>query len=407
MSEDEHSLGYESAGTLRRVGRLATSYKPGDRGVVHSKKSFANRVRVPKENVFLLPDAVTFEEGATMSIVFFTAVYSLMEIARVRKGQSVLVHSAAGGVGLASIQLCQHLGAEIYATMGTPEKKRLLIEKYGIPSEHIFSSRNADFTSGIRSLTKGRGVDFVLNSLTGDLLEESWRLLAGNSILLEIGKKDIVNRNSLPMEPFDRNCSYRGIDIARQSLLDDLPLVERILPSIRSLLAAGSIKPISPIKIFSFYQIHDALRYMRTGEYMGKIVISDGDADDIKVPVRRAAPSLALHPEHSYLIVGGLKGLCGSLAVYMARHGARNLVVMSRSGLDGDRCLQVVRDLKSVGPTVRVEKGDVTCLGDVERVFKSSKFPIKGVIQGSMVLRVSFKTACLENALVVEHRELT
>lgn len=230
--------------------------------------------------------------------------------------------------------------------------------------------RTSKFASGIRRLINGRGVDFVLNSLTGELLDESWRLLSDNGMLLEIGKKDIVNRNSLPMEPFDRNCSYHGIDIVKPSISDDLALVEKTVQTIRSLLVAGRIGPILPMKTFSFSQIPDATRYMRPGEHMGKIVILDGDAHDVKVPIRRAAPPFTLYGEHAYLIVGGLKGLCGSLAVYMARHGARNLIVMSRSGLDDDtRCVQVVRDLKNLGVVVKIEKGDVSYLQDVVRVF--------------------------------------
>lgn len=390
VPENEYLLGLEGAGVITQVGANVTSYRIGDRVLVHGKGCFANRNRVPKENVFLLPDWISFEQAATMSIVYFTAVYSLMEIVQVKKGQSVLIHSAAGGVGIASIQICKMLGVEIFATVGNEEKTRFLIDEYGIPPERIFSSRTAGFGDGIRALTNGRGVDFVLNSLTGDLLDESWRLLADNGTLLEIGKRDIVARHSLAMEPFDRNCSYRGIDISRPSILDDLPLVERVLQKIRQLLAWGHIKPISPMKVFSFTKIVDAMRYMRPGEHIGKIVISDGEnVEDIKVLVRRAPYSLNFHQNAAYLIVGGLKGLCGSLAIYMARCGAKHLITMSRSGAEDDRSRKVVEDLTSLGATVIVAKGDISNLDDVTRVFQESTLPIKGVIQGAMLLRVS------------------
>lgn len=180
VPEDEHRLGHEGAGVITRLGSEVDSYHIGDRILFHGKGAFANRIRVPKENVFLLPDSLTFAEAATMSVVYFTAIYSLMEIARVKKDQSVLIHSAAGGVGLASIQICRYLGAEIYVTAGSPDKRRFLAEQCGVPPERIFSSRSIDFASGIRALSKGRGVDFVLNFLTGELLDESWRLVADN-----------------------------------------------------------------------------------------------------------------------------------------------------------------------------------------------------------------------------------
>lgn len=180
VPEDEHRLGHEGAGVITGLGSEVSSYHIGDRILFYARGAFANRVRMLKENVFLLPDSLSFAEAATMSVVYFTAVYSLMEVAHVKKGQSVLIHSAAGGVGLASIQVCRYLGAEIYVTAGNPDKQRFLTEQYGVPPERIFSSRNTDFAAGIRALSGGRGVDVVLNSLTGELLDESWRLLADN-----------------------------------------------------------------------------------------------------------------------------------------------------------------------------------------------------------------------------------
>lgn len=344
---------------------------------------------MPKENVFLLPDSVSFEEAATISIVYFTAVFCLMEIADIRKGQSVLIHSAAGGVGIASIQVCQYLGAKIYATVGNEDKRRFLQEQYGIPRSHIFSSRNANFAPAIRALTKGKGIDCVLNSLTGDLLDESWRLLTDNGTLVEIGKKDIMDRNTLSMEPFNRNCSYRGVDISKPSILDDLPLIERILQVVRKLLIAGHIKPISPMKVFSFSQIPEEMRYMRSGEHIGKVVISDEGMGDVRVLARPAPLSLKFDPNAMYLVVGGLKGLCGSLALYMAQCGAKNLTILSRSGVDDERSQRVIRDLSSLGATTTIFKGDVTNIEDVTRLFQESALSIKGIIQGAMVLRVS------------------
>lgn len=208
-------------------------------------------------------------------------------------------------------------------------------------------------------------------------------------VLLEIGKKDIVDRNGLAMEPFDRNCSYHGIDISRQSILNDLPLVDRVLQQIRGLLLSGHIQPISPVTVFPFSKIPDAMRYMRSGEHMGKIVICNGDEDDVMVPIRRVPYTVTFDPDATYLIVGGLKGLCGSLAIYMARCGAKSLTIMSRSGADDETSRRVIQDLNSLGTTTRIVCGDVSNLEDVDRMFSELTSPIKGVIQGAMLLRVS------------------
>ncbi|KAI0538967.1 hypothetical protein GGR58DRAFT_525418 [Xylaria digitata] len=387
VPENEYLLGLEGAGVIIRVGSEVSGYRVGNRVAVYGRGSFSNRVRLPKEGVFLLPDSVSFEKAATMCIVYFTVVYGLMEIVQLKRGQSILIHSSTGGVGVASIQLCRYIGAEIYATAGSDEKRRFLQEHYGIPSERIFSSRTSQFAEGIRRLTSGKGVDCVLNVLTGDLLDESWRLLANNGTFLEIGKKDIIDRNTLSMEPFDRNCTFRGIDISQKPLLDDLQLVERVLQTIRQLLVEGHIQPISPMKVFSFRQIPEAMRYMRSGEHMGKIVISDGQADDFQVPVRKALISLTLDPQKAYLIVGGFKGLGGSIAEYMVRCGARNIVSFSRSGGGDKRSRRVTHNLKSIGVEVQIFKGNVANLEDVTRVFRESKAVIAGVIQGAMILR--------------------
>lgn len=208
-------------------------------------------------------------------------------------------------------------------------------------------------------------------------------------MLLEIGKKDIVDRNGLAMEPFDRNCSYHGIDISRPSILGDLPLVERVLQKIRGLLVSGDIQPITPMIVFPFSQIPDAMRYMRSGGHIGKIVISNGDEDDVMVPVRRAQHTVTLDASATYLIVGGLKGLCGSLAIYMARCGARSLTIMSRSGAGDETSRRVVQDLNSLGTTVSIVRGDVSNSKDVNLMFSESALPVRGVIQGAMLLRVS------------------
>ncbi|KAL9094794.1 MAG: hypothetical protein Q9165_003065 [Trypethelium subeluteriae] len=256
-------------------------------------------------------------------------------------------------------------------------KRKFLTETYGISDDRIFSSRTTEFASKLMRVTNGKGVDIVLNSLSGDMLDESWRCIAQEGNFIEIGKKDLVNRGSLSMEPFCRNASYRAVDMS----LDNIPWPEtqRLLRRIFKMIEDGIIKPIYPRKVYSFADIVDAFRDMRSGNHIGKIVISDG--------IQPAMPLLKLDPTAAYIIIGGLKGLCGSIAILLAQHGARHLVTMSRSDQTDERSQSVLFNLKSLGAQVQCVKGDVTVVEDVQRLFRSSTRPVKGIIQGAMVLR--------------------
>ena len=154
------------------------------------------------------------------------------------------------------------------------------------------------------------------------------------------------------------------------------------------LINGGHLKPVGPIKTFPFTDIPASFAYMRSGRHIGKIVITNGEKTTVEVPVRPASRTLSLRSDISYLIVGGLKGLCGSLAIYMAQHGAKNLISMSRSGCADERSQSVVENCKALGCVVHEAKADVSNADEVRRVFKTAAVPIGGVIQGAMVLRV-------------------
>ncbi|KAJ5321623.1 polyketide synthase [Penicillium brevicompactum] len=333
VPENEYTLGYEASGIVKRVGRGVTNFVVGDRVCFLNNGSYANRLQVPVGRAHVFPDAMSFEEAATIPSVYLASIYSLYHIANLKKGQSVLIHSASGGVGLSAIQLAQHKDAKVFVTAGTEEKRQFLADNFSISRDHIFSSRDTDFAAAILKATQGRGVDVILNSLTGDMLHESWRICADGGTFVEIGKKDIADRNVLSMEPFDRNCSFRAMDFSYTRDISD-SLIADLLDEIFDLVNAGHVKPISPITTFSFGDIRSALAFIRSGRHMGKVVISDGEIPDVQVPIRPKTQTLALRGDASYLIVGGLKGLCGNLAIHMAQHGAKRIIVLSRSGIE-------------------------------------------------------------------------
>ena len=291
----------------------------------------------------------------------------------------------------------------VFATVGNDKKRTFLTENFGVPAANIFNSRSITFAADLMCATNGYGVDVVLNSLTGDLLDESWRCIANGGTMVELGKKDMLDRNYLSMEPFGRNASFRCFDMSHKHVADALiarqgfllfllmptDIMNRLLTQLMGLIDKGHVKPISPIKTFTFEDIPSAFRFMRGANHIGKIVISNASPNAIEVPVRPAPRKFSLRSDISYLIIGGLKGLCGSLAVYLARHGARHIVVMSRSGYQDESSQRILRDLSNESCQVDLATGDVSNADDVKRAFQDATAPIGGIIQGAMVLRVS------------------
>ncbi|PNY20705.1 Polyketide synthase [Tolypocladium capitatum] len=386
VPENQHLLGLEGAGKIRRVGKNADIYKPGDRVLVFKKGCFGNRVIASVERTHHIPEWMSYEEASTLASVYLTALYSIYDLANTKRGDKVLIHSASGGLGIAAIQICQFIGAEVYATVGTNEKVEFLVNNFNVPRENIFNSRSTAFARQLQDATKGYGVDVIINSLTGDILDESWRCIADGGTMVELGKRDMLDRNYLSMEPFGRNASYRCFDMSHEHVSDTV--IARLMGQMMTLISQRHVKPIAPITTFPFEDIASAFHYMRSSKHIGKIVLSaQHKADKSTVTVRPASRKFDLPQETAILIVGGLRGLCGSLAIYLAQRGAKHLVILARGGYDDARSKAVLRNIYAQGAKVDLVKGDVSILDDVRRTFKSASVPISGVIQGAMVLR--------------------
>ncbi|THC91910.1 hypothetical protein EYZ11_008620 [Aspergillus tanneri] len=385
VPENEYLLGLEGSGIIRRVSAHVDHSIIDNRVVFMAKGAVANRIHVPLEFTHTIPDVMSYEEAATIPVVFCTALYALCDMGNLRRGQTVLIHSAAGGVGIACIQLAQYIGADIYVTVSTEEKRSFLHKTFGIPYEHMSSSRCPKFAAEIMKATNGKGIDVIVNSLTGDLLDATWRICSDGGIMVELGKRDIVQRNYLSMEPFDRGCSFRAVDLSHGELLQKVPgLLKRIF----ALQAENHIRPIAPITTFSMTQTPEAFAYIRSGRHIGKVVIRDEvEMAEQKVPMRSLRKDLSFHDGLAYFIVGGLKGLCGSLAKHLAHRGARHLVVMSRSGCTDSRSQKVMAHCQSLGCEVHICRGDVSRILDVRRAFMTAPAPIGGIVQGVMALR--------------------
>ena len=282
----DKSLGQECAGIVTHVGVNVdlSQVTVGDRVCCITHGAFKTYARSHASSVHRIPDSMAFSTAAALPITFCTAHYSLHHLGRLRQGESVLIHAATGGVGLAATQLASLIGAIIFVTVGSNDKKRLLMDLYNIPSQHVFSSRNLSFAQGIRRVTNGRGVDVVLNSLAGESLRQSFECVAPLGRFLKIGKKDMYLREDLPMSPFLQNITFASVIlgvIAEQAR----PLMAGSMKAVIELATArpALLHSPKPIHIFRVPEVESAFRFVQSGKNGEKTVIEIHDDDVISV----------------------------------------------------------------------------------------------------------------------------
>ena len=277
-------LGLECSGIVTEVGSNVSAFNPGDRVMTFTEGSFATKLRVTAAVVQSIPEGMGFDVAASIPLIYSTAYYSLFDAARLQAGETILIHAAAGGVGQAAIILAQYLGAEIFVTVGSEEKKALMMKAYNIKEDHIFNSRNLDFVKGIMRMTDGRGVDVVLNSLAGEALRQTWNCIAMFGRFVEIGKKDIVGNTGLDMAPFMRNVAFISVNllaIGRNSI----KLTARIMEDVVALLRKGVIRAVQPVTSFAYSEVEQAFRFLQGGKSPGKVIVVPHEKDLVPVSI--------------------------------------------------------------------------------------------------------------------------
>ncbi|KAK8134345.1 Reducing polyketide synthase hmp8 [Apiospora sp. TS-2023a] len=384
-------IGHEASGVVVSVGREASSrFRPGDRVTMLRDGMHATRIRIDHRLAVKIPDSMLFEEAAALPMVHVTAYHALVNVAKLRAGQSVLIHAAAGGVGQAALQLAAHLKLEVYATVGSEDKRRLVRERFGVPDERIFHSRDASFAKAVRRATGGRGVDCVLNSLSGELLRVSWEgCMAPFGTFVEIGLRDITQNTRLDMRPFRHSVTFAFMDIA-DFFTRDLDALGHILEDCFALVGQGVLTVSAPLTVYPVGEVGTAFRTMQQGKHRGKLVLSlEGDA---RAPVlRRAKDALQFDPGATYLFVGGLGGLGRSLAQEFVQCGARNLAFISRSGSTNIAAQALLDELAGHdGVRAKVYRADIADETSFRGAMKQCEHdlpPVRGVLQMAMVLR--------------------
>ncbi|OJK01160.1 hypothetical protein ASPACDRAFT_26431 [Aspergillus aculeatus ATCC 16872] len=388
---DETRMGFECSGVIIRAGSAAQAagFTPGQGVYAFIIGYFATKVRIPFTSVAPIPAGMDFATAASIPLVFITAYHALVDLARLQRDETVLIHSGTGGVGQAAIMLAQSIGAEIFVTVGSEEKRDFLMQQYKIPSSRIFSSRNASFARHIMSATDGKGVDVVLNSLAGPLLRETWRCIGMFGRFIEIGKRDIEQNSMMEMGPFVRSTLFASLDLITLGEQRGKE-VHRIFGAINELLRRRAIRPVGPITRFGMGGVEKAFRTMQTGKHMGKIVLEPRPADPVKVLT--AGPRLAeLSPDETYCLVGGVGGIGKSLCQLLVDRGAKHLLVLSRNAaLITPDTQQWLQGVQATGATVVLESCDVSNRAQLQAVlakYRGELPPIRGVIQAAMVLK--------------------
>ena len=339
------TFGLECAGVVRAIGADVEDLTIGDRVMALAPAALGTRVVTSAEAAVPLPAGLGFVSAATLPVAFITVIYALGHLAQLEAGEHVLVHAAAGGVGLAAIQYAKHRGAVVIATAGS-KTKRTFLRLAG--ADHVLDSRDLAFADQVREITGGAGVDVVLNSLSGEAMERSLELLRPFGRFLELGKRDFYLNHRLHLRPLRHNASYFAIDI------DQLPLrrpalARSLLAEVSTLLRNGVIRPLAH-RTFRYSEFDEAFRLMQASGHIGKLVLVP-DRDD-EFPVR-APTNFVVRADATYLVTGGIEGFGFEAAHWLVSQGARAIALLGRRGLETPGCEARIAELTAAGVNVR------------------------------------------------------
>ncbi|WP_286085443.1 sulfolipid-1 biosynthesis phthioceranic/hydroxyphthioceranic acid synthase [Mycolicibacterium porcinum] len=376
-------LGIDFAGIVTAVGPDVTDHRVGDHvGGLCADGCWGTFVTCDARLAVTLPVGLTDAQAAALTIATSTAYYGLNDMARIKAGDKVLIHSATGGVGQAAMAIARAAGAEIFATAGS-EQRRQLLRDMGV--EHVYDSRTLDFADQIRQDTQGYGVDIVLNSVTGAAQRAGLELLAFGGRFVEIGKRDIYGDTRLGLFPFRRNLSFYAVDLALMSVSHPDRLRE-LLATVYLLTAEGDL----PLPEFTQYPLADAanaIRMISGAQHTGKLVLDIPHTGSSRLVVPPSQVRV-FRPDGAYIITGGLGGLGLFMAEKMAANGCGRIVLSSRSQ-PTDQALEILGRIRATGVDVLVECGDIAESGTAERlvaVATADGYPVRGVLHAAGVI---------------------
>ncbi|MCF8466582.1 MAG: SDR family NAD(P)-dependent oxidoreductase [Sneathiella sp.] len=378
------TIGLEASGVVSAVGEDVVNFAVGDEVICYAPACFSTHIVSDENATMKKPAMLSFEQAATIPTVFMTVYYALHHLAGMEAGERLLIHGAAGGVGLAAIQYAQHVGAEIYVTVGSNEKRNMM-RLLGIREDHILNSRTLQFGNDIMKLTNGEGIDIVLNSLAGEAIHRSLDILRPLGRFLELGKRDYYENSRIGLKFFRNNLSYFGVDL--DQLMAERPArCQRLFGELIDLFELGILTPL-PFRTFDSNQVAESFRHLQKSQHVGKIIV--------KPPVwikpeslSRNCESLILRSDGAYLVTGGTSGFGLKTAEWLATKGAGALILISRSGLSSEQACKSVEALEAQGVTVYTKACDVTDIAVLEALVsevEAEGFSLKGVVHAAAV----------------------
>ncbi|HEV2147081.1 MAG TPA: SDR family NAD(P)-dependent oxidoreductase, partial [Longimicrobiaceae bacterium] len=364
---DPGPLGLECAGVVERVGEGVAHLRPGEAVMALAPASLASHTTIPADFAVPLPAGVGAEGAATVPVTFLTALYALRDLAGLRPGERVLVHAAAGGVGIAAVQLARMMGAEVLATASPP--KWDAVRALGV--EHVMNSRTLDFSREVLEATGGEGVDVVLNSLAGDFIDASFAALRPGGRFVEIGKTGIWDGERVAA--LGRGHRYDAFDLVELAHRDPAR-IQALLRELGAWLEDGTLRPL-PVTPFPLARAVDAFRWMAQAKHVGKVVLA--------APTGDGAPPL--RADATYLVTGGLGSLGIRVARWLADRGAGHLVLVGRGG-PSPEAAEAVEAIRATGAEVTLARADVAREDEVRALVEGLDRPLAGVFHAAGVL---------------------
>lgn len=395
LVKEDYVLGFEFSGRDARGCRVM--------GILEKSRGLATTVLPDSSFLWKVPDKWTLEQAATIPVAYLTTYYALFVRGRLKSGETVLIHSGAGAIGLAAIVIALHAGCTVFATVGTEEKRVYLKKTFSqLTDKHIGNSRDTSFEQLILNETRGRGVDVILNSLSEEKLHASVRCLAKNGRFLDIGKHDMLDSNRVDMSIFLRNTSYHGILL--EMLFENSEDKQETIRLVSEGMENDVVRPL-PTTIFSKQNLEQGFRLMMTGKHIGKILLKIRDEEPQKhmLPVLKpvaAIPRTYMYPDKSYVLIGGLGGVGMELANWIITRGARFIILVSRTGIRTGYQKSRVQRWRNNGIKVIISTADITTFSGAESLIDESNrlAPVGGIFNLAGVLR----DALFENLQVAD-----
>jgi acyl transferase domain-containing protein/NADPH:quinone reductase-like Zn-dependent oxidoreductase len=360
--------GAECAGIVEIVGPGVSGFQPGDRIVAFADSSLASHATVRADLSMVLPPGLSFAAAASAPVAYLTADIGLRRLGGMKAGDRVLIHAASGGVGLAALALARRASAVVFATAGTAEK-RAYLRSLGVA--HVFDSRSLDFADQVLAATAGQGVRLVLNSLTGAFVGASLRAVSKDGVFLELGKREIWTPEQVAAARPD--VAYHVFDAGSMAKADPA-LFQTCMAEVVPALATGEIAP-APLDVTPLTAAQDALRRMAQARHIGKLVLAVPPSSTDLAPVRG---------DGAYLVSGGLGGVGLGAARWLARRGARRVILIGRHA-PGASAAEAIDALKSRGVDVRVAQGDIADREAMTAVIAEATrdAPLRGIIHAA------------------------